>query len=177
MKRQVISLLLCAAMLLSLAGLGGCGSRAAAETPAQPEEKADSVPVLPYEPGPVSEPRKEAEVPVLAVGPEGGWTDEEVERVLRRTGFDLSRYSLDMMVGEGGKSLSGGESQRVSIARMLIRKPQILVLDEPTAFADAEGTACIIDILREERDSGRTVIVISHDDRLDTMADHIFNLR
>ena len=105
------------------------------------------------------------------------WTDEEVERVLRRTGFDLSRYSLDMMVGEGGKSLSGGESQRISIARMLIRKPQILVLDEPTAFADAEGTACIMDILMEERDSGRTVIVISHDDRLDTMADHIFNLR
>jgi ATP-binding cassette subfamily C protein LapB len=77
------------------------------------------------------------------------WTDEEVERVLRRTGFDLSRYSLDMMVGEGGKSLSGGESQRISITRMLIRKPQILVLDEPTAFADADGTECVMNILRE----------------------------
>ena len=45
------------------------------------------------------------------------------------------------------------------------------------AFADAEGTACIMNILREERDSGRTVIVISHDDRLDAIADHIFNLK
>ena len=104
------------------------------------------------------------------------WSDEEVISALRKTGFDLSRYSLDMMVGEGGKSLSGGESQRISIARMLIRKPQVLVLDEPTAFADADGTECILNLLREERDYGRTVIVISHDERLNVVADHIFDL-
>ena len=104
------------------------------------------------------------------------WTDEEVISVLRRTGFDLLRYGLDMLVGEGGKSLSGGESQRISLARMLIRKPQILVLDEPTAFADAEGTECVLNILREERDCGRTIIVISHDERMNFVADHIFDL-
>jgi ABC-type lipoprotein export system ATPase subunit len=59
---------------------------------------------------------------------------------------------------------------------MLIRKPQVLVLDEPTAFADADGTECILNILREERDYGRTVIVISHDERLNVVADHIFDL-
>jgi ABC-type multidrug transport system fused ATPase/permease subunit len=81
-----------------------------------------------------------------------------------------------MLVGEGGKSLSGGESQRISLARMLIRKPQILVLDEPTAFADAEGTECVLNILREERDCGRTIIVISHDEHMNFVADHIFDL-
>ena len=79
-----------------------------------------------------------------------------------------------MLVGEGGKNLSGGESQKICIARMLIRNPSVLILDEPTAFADAEGTRCITDILLSEKTAGRTVIVITHDDRLNAVADHIF---
>jgi len=105
------------------------------------------------------------------------WTDDEIVRVLRRTGFDLSRYSLDMMVGEGGKTVSGGEAQRISIARMLIRRPQVLVFDEPTAFADKDGADRITAILREERDAGHTVIVISHDERLSSLADNMFYLQ
>lgn len=100
--------------------------------------------------------------------------DEEIIKSLRRTGFNLSRFNLDMLVGEGGKNLSGGESQKICIARMLIRNPSVLILDEPTAFADAEGTRCITNILLSEKTAGRTVIVITHDDRLNAVADHIF---
>ena len=75
------------------------------------------------------------------------------------------------------QTLSDGERQKVMIAKAIAQETPIILLDEPTAFADADGTECILGILREERDLGRTVIVISHDDRLDRVADHIFNLK
>lgn len=64
--------------------------------------------------------------------------------------------------------LSGGEAQRVSIARTLLADTPILVLDEATAFADPESEAAVQDGLAELA-GGRTVLVIAH--RLRTIAD------
>ncbi len=67
----------------------------------------------------------------------------------------------DTVLGEGGIHLSGGEAQRISIARAIIRNTPILILDEATAFADPENERLIQTALRRLM-KGRTVIIIAH---------------
>ncbi|ODM48181.1 metal ABC transporter permease [Ruegeria sp. PBVC088] len=74
----------------------------------------------------------------------------------------------DTQVGERGLKLSGGEKQRVGIARTLLKDPPILLLDEATSALDTETEASIQDALRRAGE-GRTVITIAH--RLSTIAD------
>jgi putative ABC transport system ATP-binding protein len=62
--------------------------------------------------------------------------------------------------------LSGGEMQRTAIARALINDPAILIADEPTANLDAALTAQFLDIVSALKDSGKTVILSSHDPRI-----------
>ncbi len=76
---------------------------------------------------------------------------------------------LDTRVGEGGEvHLSGGEKQRVSMARIMLRDAPVIVLDEATAFADAENEARMQAAFAELM-QGKTVIVIAH--RLATITD------
>jgi ATP-binding cassette subfamily B protein/subfamily B ATP-binding cassette protein MsbA len=81
----------------------------------------------------------------------------------------------DTVLGERGATLSGGQSQRLSIARALLRDAPILVLDEPTSALDAETEASFLSAL-ERLMSGRTTFIIAH--RLSTIrhADRIFVL-
>lgn len=68
---------------------------------------------------------------------------------------------LDADVSERGASLSGGQRQRLALARALIRRPDILILDEPTAHLDAVSEQLVLAALRENR-AGLTTLVISH---------------
>jgi cell division transport system ATP-binding protein len=61
------------------------------------------------------------------------------------------------------KQLSGGEQQRVSIARALIHRPKILVADEPTGNLDLANTQDIIELLKKINDLGTTVLLVTHD--------------
>ena len=82
---------------------------------------------------------------------------------------------FDTVVGERGHRLSGGEKQRLAIARLLLKAPAVVILDEATAHLDSENEALVHDALREAL-RGRTSIVIAH--RLSTVmeADQILVL-
>lgn len=90
---------------------------------------------------------------------------EQVESAARRAFADEVIEKLpkgyETRVGEAGRSLSGGEKQRIALARAILRDPRILILDEFTSQIDAESEAKIQEALREFV-KGRTTLVITH---------------
>ncbi|MHB1498825.1 MAG: ATP-binding cassette domain-containing protein, partial [Acidimicrobiales bacterium] len=99
-------------------------------------------------------------------------TDEELWGVLREAQiYDLVRSlpdGLDTLVGDRGYRLSGGEKQRVAIARLLLKAPDVVVLDEATAHLDSESELAVQRAFKKVL-SGRTSLVIAH--RLSTVRD------
>ena len=107
----------------------------------------------------------------IAYGREGA-TQHDIEEAARAAQIHDFIAGLpqgyDTQVGERGLKLSGGEKQRVGIARTLLKDPPILLLDEATSALDSETEAEIQEALRRAA-QGRTVITIAH--RLSTIAD------
>lgn len=77
---------------------------------------------------------------------------------------------LDTLIGERGFGLSGGEARRIGLARLLLRDPQVLLLDEPTAFLDAETEAALLGSLAAYA-RGRSVVVATHSPAVIAWAD------
>jgi ATP-binding cassette, subfamily B, bacterial len=108
-------------------------------------------------------------------------SDEECLAVLRKAACDslLARADkgLSTVIGEGGVKVSGGEKQRLSIARALLRRPQLLVFDEATSSLDSLTEEGIVETIREVAAGGDAItILIAH--RLSTIlhADRIYVL-
>jgi ATP-binding cassette, subfamily B, bacterial len=99
-----------------------------------------------------------------------GATDEEIWEALRAAQIgeliEALPDGLDTVVGDRGYRLSGGEKQRVALARLLLKAPRVVVLDEATAHLDSESEAAVQRALKTAL-AGRTSLVIAH--RLSTI--------
>lgn len=101
--------------------------------------------------------------------------EPDIEKILKicdRIGLRelIERWpgGLQAYLGENGVRLSGGEKQRLALARALYRDPQILILDEATSSLDTVAAAFVLRLVEELRRAGKTIVVISH--RLSTIS-------
>lgn len=93
-----------------------------------------------------------------------------IEEVLGDVGLSGRRFSL-------ARLLSGGEKQRLAIARAIINRPQILLADEPTGNLDSSNAEAVLDLFDAQAARGVAVVVITHDTRLAQWADRVLILR
>lgn len=92
--------------------------------------------------------------------------------------FWLERVGIAHRARNFPSQLSGGEEQRVAIARSFIHEPKILFADEPTANLDKKNGENIMSLLKElNRDRGSTLLVVTHDPKVASMADRILEMR
>jgi putative ABC transport system ATP-binding protein len=73
--------------------------------------------------------------------------------------------------------ISGGERQRVAIARALANDPTVLLADEPTGSLDSASTERVIDLFRDLRDAGRTIVLVTHASEVAAVADVVVHMR
>jgi ATP-binding cassette, subfamily C, type I secretion system permease/ATPase len=134
-----------------------------------------------------------------ALGPHIGYLPQDVELFAGTVAQNISRFreadhaeiiraaelagvhdivqhmpkGYDTEIGEAGYALSGGQRQRVGLARALFGKPSIVVLDEPNANLDAAGETALVGAVRYLKQSGATVIFITHKTNMLTLADKV----
>lgn len=107
-------------------------------------------------------------------------TDEEIYTALKKASFydyvNSLPNKLDTIVEEGGKNFSGGEKQRIGLARAFLADREIFLLDEPTSNLDIQNEAIILKSLVEEA-KNKTIILVSHRESTLSICDKIFRMK
>lgn len=88
----------------------------------------------------------------------------------------LEKVGLGRRVDHLPSQLSGGEQQRVCIARALINQPKIILADEPTGNLDKINEEIVLELLREVQAEGRTIVMVTHDTEVGNLADRLIRL-
>ena len=88
----------------------------------------------------------------------------------------LERLGIAELQQDKPAALSGGELRRMAIARAVIRRPQIILADEPTGDLDDENTAIVFDFLRESARNGAAVLVVTHEGDAVQYADRVYRM-
>lgn len=104
--------------------------------------------------------------------------NDEIEPKNRRELAEglLKRFGLEERMKHLKSQMSGGEQQRVAIARALANDPDIILADEPTGNLDEDNEVIIFKTLKGLAESGKTVIVVSHNDIVKEYADEVINI-
>ena len=105
----------------------------------------------------------------------------EVGKYLAKNPLDINKLVEDLgikdQVNKFPNEISGGQAQRTSIARALIKRPEILICDEPTDALDYESAKEVLDLLEKmNQDYGSTILIASHNIQISKMCDYILNL-
>ena len=88
----------------------------------------------------------------------------------------LSRIGLEARQNNLPSGLSGGEQQRVAVARAVAHAPEIIFADEPTANLDTYSGKLVLDLLLELNKNGQTIVMVTHEEEYGHMADRIVRL-
>lgn len=94
------------------------------------------------------------------------------ERVARATEL-LERLDLVDRASDRPATMSGGERQRIAVARALANQPKIILADEPTGSLDDDSADLVLELFAELITTGTTVLAVSHDDRLNQRSDRL----
>ena len=114
----------------------------------------------------------------IAIGKPGAAREEIIKAAKKASIHDMIMSlpnGYDTEVGELGDTLSGGEKQRIGIARALLHDSPMLLLDEPTSNLDSLNEGIILKSLKEES-QGRTVILVSHRESTMGIADEVYHM-
>jgi putative ABC transport system ATP-binding protein len=119
---------------------------------------------------PVFTATENVELPLLLAG-----VREHDARIRARE--TLERVGLGHRLDRRPMELSGGEQQRVAVARALAGEPSIVWADEPTGNLDSEMAAAVIELLGELHDEGLTIMLVTHDPTVAAHADRLITVR
>jgi len=100
----------------------------------------------------------------------GDFTESDIEEV-------LSRLEIVELAKQIVSELSGGQKQRVAIARAMLFKPKLLLLDEPTSGLDNDTTETLITCLKQLKELGTTILIISHDKLIVDNSDIVYEIK
>jgi putative ABC transport system ATP-binding protein len=110
------------------------------------------------------------ELPLLLAGADG-------KEARRRAGETLERVGLGHRVKHRPAELSGGEQQRVTVARALAGRPRVVWADEPTGALDSETADQVMELLSDLNGDGLTLIVVTHDEGVGRSANRMIKMR
>jgi putative ABC transport system ATP-binding protein len=113
---------------------------------------------------------RNVELPLVYAGTD---PDERRARALRA----LDHVGLGDRADHRPGELSGGQQQRVAIARALVNEPDLILADEPTGNLDSASTGDVLALLAELHESGRTVVLITHEDDVADRAQRVVKIR
>lgn len=105
--------------------------------------------------------------------------DKEIYKFLKKLGMTkfCNNVGLNTILGVKGKKISQGENQRINLARILIRKPKIIILDEPTSSLDKYAEKLVIEALNEYKLSNNgLIIIVTHSTEFLHIADKVINM-
>jgi ABC-type multidrug transport system fused ATPase/permease subunit len=106
----------------------------------------------------------------------GNYSNEEVLDVIEKTGLSTLiqtlPYGIDTIINEGATMLSGGEKQRIAIARALIRNADLILLDEITSSLDVHNETAIMEVISTIK-TDKIIIMVGHRERLKDYADEV----
>ena len=97
-------------------------------------------------------------------------TSKDASEVLKKVGLIKHKDKFP-------QELSGGEQQRVSIARAIMKNPKVLLCDEPTGALDSKTGVDVLKLLREQADNDTTVIIVTHNSLIAEVADRVIKIK
>lgn len=113
--------------------------------------------------------QENVELPMIFQGISSSERKERAKKLLET--FDMG----DKLINKPSE-LSGGQQQRVAIARALANEPEIILADEPTGNLDSKTGVIVMDYLKKLHKEGKTIILVTHDDKLSLYAQRIITL-